>query len=47
MTETEQELITLVRTHEDPAEALLIATLVIVGFLRDNPSIPLDIKKQD
>ena len=36
MTENEKELIKLIRENDNPARALMTATLIVLGFLKQN-----------
>ena len=38
MTENEQELIKLIRENDNPGEALMTATVIILGFLKQHGS---------
>ena len=38
MTENEQELIKLIRENDNPAQALMAATVIILGFLKQHGS---------
>lgn len=50
MTENEIELINMVREHDNPVQALLIATKTIVSYLMRQQSyskpIPVDLQEQ-
>ena len=38
MTENEQELIKLIRENDNPEQALMAATVIILGFLKQHGS---------
>ena len=38
MTENERELIKLIRENDNPEEALMTATVIILGFLKQHES---------
>jgi len=38
MTENEKELISLIRENDKPEQALMTATLIILGFLKQHES---------
>lgn len=38
MTETEMELIKLIRENDNPGQALMTATVIILGFLKQHES---------
>lgn len=38
MTENEQELIKLIRENDNPEQALMAATVIILGFLKQHES---------
>lgn len=38
MTENEQELINLIRENDNPEQALMAATVIILGFLKQHGS---------
>ena len=38
MTENEQELINLIRENDTPEQALMAATVIILGFLKQHES---------
>lgn len=39
MTEKETELISIIRNHENPAQALLIATKILISVLTPNAKV--------
>ena len=38
MTENEQELIRIIRENDNPVEALMTATVIVLGFLKQHES---------
>ena len=38
MTENEKELISLIRENDKPVQALMTATLIVLGFLKQHES---------
>ena len=38
MTENEQELISMIRENDNPAQAFMAATVIILGFLKQHES---------
>ena len=38
MTENEKELISLIRENDNPEQALMTATVIIIGFLKQHES---------
>ena len=38
MTENEKELIKLIRENDNPGQALMTATVIIIGFLKQHES---------
>lgn len=48
MTENEMELIRLIRENDDPVRALMTATLIVLGQLKQNGSseaqVPADLR---